>query len=310
MEYSRSLKDFLPSKKIQIILGIFIIAIAAYFLIPRIIAQIQNKKNPSVPLTNLALTNLKGDPTTRDSDGDGVADWREIAVGLDPYIKETNKGVPDGEAFETFKSSLGEEFFAEAEMNATDTDKISLTLSNDITQNIKSGGASSTSISEVTANEVLNYINSQKQNFTQFSVNDLEVVESTLATNQAYALAMQNLLRDDATTKNFASDIKSYLDGTGSEVVVKKHLASIAKTITAFKTTPVPNAATTLHLPILNSAQGIYQTIQLIDPNNKDETQRLGVSALLQDYAIQMSTAVGKLTLYFSVAQSNTSYIQ
>lgn len=306
MEPYRPYKNYLPSKTIWIVVGTIIIVGIGFILVPKIITYFQNRSvAPATDSAGLVII-PSGDPTTRDTDHDGVADWQEIAVGLDPNNPETIPGTPDAQKFETFKTTLGYDLFAQAEAEITDTDKLSLALSNDIAQ----GSGDSVSISNATAGEIFNYIQARKDKILVLSLKDIVVVEDSLQNNQLYKSNIETILKDDVVTKNFASHLTSYLDGTGSREAVERDLSYIEKTLALLKSTPVPNAATPLHLVMVNSVQGIYQTIQGIEDGVIDELVRLSVLALLQDYAISLSTSAGKLPLYFSVALDKNGYIQ
>lgn len=310
MEPISPYRNFLPGKKIQIAIGVIVLGVLAYFFIPRIITFLKNNKTDPASNKGLLVTALSGDPTTRDTDGDGVSDWQEIAVGLDPRKPETNPGTPDAQKFETFKSTLGYDLFTQAESNTTDTDKISLALSNEITHNLQNSTATEVSISNVTATELLNYIEARKSKITLLSLKDINVVENTLETNTAYSNKMNEILKDDVGTKNFASDLNAYIEGAGSQQAIDTNLSYIEKTLTALKTVPVPSGATTLHLEISNSVQGVYEIIKGIDVANSDEFVKLSTVTLLQDYIIRLATSAGKLPIYFSVALDEAGYVQ
>jgi len=80
--------------------------------------QTDIKKPVSKITTATSSTNiLKSDKYTKDSDGDGVSNWEEVLLGLNPNKKDSNgDGIPDGE--EVVKARKA---FAEKVNNASTT---------------------------------------------------------------------------------------------------------------------------------------------------------------------------------------------
>ncbi len=309
--YSGPYKNYLPGKKIRIVLGILVGLAVVYFGVLPLVAKIRKDGVPQAKPLSLNITLPSGDPTTRDSDGDTIPDWQEIAVGLDPHKKQTSPGVPDEEVFSTIKNKLGVEAFNQAASESTSTDRLSLTIANDIDQSaILNGTTIDKSISAASVHEILNYIESQKSSFLVYTSKDISVVENNLKNNGDYAARMNAILKDNPTTRSADVDIKNYALGTGSREKALAAAAIIQKSVIALKTTPVPSAAMEIHLAIMNALQGFYQTTQITDPTTEDEITRLGPLSLLQDYAIQFTKAVGQLTVYFSVALNKSGYIQ
>lgn len=309
--YTGIYKNYLPGKKIRVIILILTTVALIYFVVLPLIAKI--KKNGIPPAKPLALTITlpSGDPTTRDSDGDRIPDWQEIAVGLDPHNKQTTLGVSDDELFATIKNRLGADAFDQAAEESTSTDRLSLTIANDINQSAEVAGITiDKSLSAASVHEILNYIESQKSSFIIYTPKDISTIENNLKNNTDYAVHMNTILKDNATTKSVDSDIKNYALGTGSREKALAAAAIIQKSITTLKATPVPSSAVELHLAIMNSLQGFYQTTQIIDPATTDEITRLGPLSLLQDYAIQFTRSVGKLAVYFSISLNKSGYIQ
>lgn len=309
--YKTSYTKYLPGTSIRILLLLLIILSLVYFVVIPTIAKIKKDGVPPVKPLSFQTILPSGDPTTRDSDGDGIVDWQEIAIGLDPQKKETSAGTPDKQVYTLIKNKLGNDAFAQAINDSTTTDKLSLTIAHTINQSAATSGTTITeSLSEISVSEILNYIESQKSTHTIYTSQDLTIVEGSLKNNQVYAAAMQNLLKNNPANDTILLDIKSYASGTGSQQKIAPALAAMSTAITQMKTMSVPSAASTLHISILNALQGFYQATEAIDPTTPDEVVRLGSLSILQDYAIQLATNVGKLPIYFSVALNANSYIQ
>ncbi len=309
--YSNTYSKYLPGKKIRIVLLLLIIAIIAYFIVIPIVAKIKKDGLPPAKPLSFNIVLPSGDPTTRDSDNDGIVDWQEIAVGLNPNKAATSPGIADGQVFNALKNQLGTDAFNQAISESTITDQLSFTIAHSIEQAATVPGTTvSQSLSQASVNEILNYIDSQKKTYTVYTSDDLTIVEDSLKTNQSYAASMQTLLKDSAATDTLLADIRAYATGTGSgeKVLVAKTAMNTA--INKMKAMRVPSAASDLHLKILNSLQGFYQATDTVAPKNTDEVTRFGSLAILQDYAIQLATSVGKLPIYFSIALNTNSYIR
>lgn len=313
MEYNTpsSYKNYLPSKKIRIIIALLLIIGIGYFTIPLIIASL--KKNPAqtVPPTNLVVSTPSGDPTTRDTDGDGIPDWQEIAMGLDPKNPETKKGVPDMTTYQNIKDAVGNNTFDLEAGKVTDTDKVSLTIYDALASDSKkNNGVSVEATQAVTGQELYNYIAAQKKQITTFSQKDLVVVEGTIDSNKDYASKMKTLLADTPETKKYPTMINSYLDtdSTKTKPNIAPILAYFEKVIAAMRSIPVPASAVSTHLDVLNSVQGVYQVVKTYNPNETDPTSQVSAVSLVQDYLISLSKSLGMLSVYFSVALDKNGY--
>ncbi len=309
--YSNVYKNYLPGKKIKIVIALLIALALVYFVVLPLVEKIKKDGVPPAKPLSLTITLPSGDPTTRDTDGDGIPDWQEIAIGLDPRKKQTSPGVPDDQIFNTIKNKLGADAFDQAASESTSTDRLSLTIAHDIDESAQKFGTTiDQTISEVSTHEILNYIDSQKSSFVLYSSKDLSVIENNLKNNSEYASRMNIILKDNASSSSVDTDIRNYALGTGSRDKAMAAAAIIQQSIISLKATPVPSAAVTIHLAILNALQGFYQTTQAIDPTTQDEITRLGPLALLQDYTIQFTKAVGQLKVYLSVALNQNGYIK
>lgn len=306
-----SYKNYLPSKKIQLVIAILLGILAAYFLVPKLYTLIKEVSIPKVPTSNLSVTLPTGDPTTRDSDGDGVLDWQEIAVGLDPQNPVTKNGTPDMQTFETLKAQVGVALFANEEAQVTDTDKVSLTIYDTLAKDsIENNGIAIDTTQAVTGQELINYITAQRARIKTFSQKDLSVVQGTMENNEAYAKAMKPILADTPETKNAPKLIAAYLDGTADRSKILPFVNALKKKITPLQTVPVPSSAASIHLEILNAFQGIAQVLDEYDHTNTDPTSKISATSLVQDYLMIATRSNGLLSIYLSVALDSNGYAQ
>ncbi|MEI8223920.1 MAG: hypothetical protein WCG20_02235 [bacterium] len=313
MEYNTpsSYKNYLPSKKIRIIIGILIVIGLGYFTIPLIIKSVKREAIREVPPTNLVISTPTGDPTTRDTDSDGVPDWQEIAMGLDPNKPQTKDGVADMTTFQNIKNAVGNNTFDLEAGKVTDTDKVSLTIYDALASDSKkNNGVSVEAAQAVTGQELYNYIAAQKKQVAVYTTKDINVTEGTLESNKDYAAQMKVLLADTPETKKYPTTINTYLDSdsTKDKSAITPVLAYFEKTIVALKSTPVPSPAASTHLDILNAIQGVYQIVKTYNPTDTDPTSQVSAVSLVQDYLISLSKSLGMLSVYFSVSLDKNGY--
>lgn len=306
-----SYKNYLPSKKIRIVIGVLLFVACAYFLGPLIVKQIKKIKNPGDQIAQLNITIPTGDPTVRDTDGDGVLDWQEIAVGLDINSPETKPGVSDYATFQSLRQTIGPGVFEQELGQVTDTDKVSLTIYDALAkESIENGEASVVGATTVTAQELLNYMEAQRSTVTTYTPEQFDVVSNDFANNKKYAEAVRAIARETETTKNAPEKIRGYLDGTVSRSEIEPILKITSGQIQALRAMPVPRATLLNHVEMVNALQGVYQILNDYSGQTTDELKQLSTAALVQDYLIRATKSVGMFSIYISVALDEKGYIE
>lgn len=311
MEYNTpsSYKNYLPSKKMQIIIAVLIIIGIGYFAIPPILSVVKKTSIPKAANPGLTVSLPTGDPTTRDTDRDGIPDWQEIAIGLDPNKSETKAGVPDMTTFQSIKNTIGSNTFDLESSKVTDTDKVSLTIYDALEKDsTKNNGVSVSSAQTVTSQELYNYIQARKNTIPQFTQKDLVLVESTLESNKSYYEQIKTVLANSKETNNAPQQISTYIDNASTKESITPIISQLDKSIKRLKTTPVPIPAAQTHLELLNSMKGVYEILTTIDPTNSDEIYKLSNSSLVQDYLMIGTKSLGLLSVYFNVALNPNGY--
>lgn len=304
-----SYKNYLPSKKIQVIIGVLVIIGIGYFTIPALINYFKNKKIDAPVPTRLSIVLPAGDPTTRDSDGDGVLDWQEIAVGLDPQNPTTRDTTSDLEIFTTLKSKIGEGTFNLELENTEATDKISLTIYDSLSrESIAGGGISEMAVQSITAQELTNYIAAQQDKIKVYTASEVSIVESTQEANDTYAKTVQDVIKNTPQAEDLASTVTSYLDNEISKTSVEPYLSIINSVTSKLVTAEIPRNAAQIHLEILNALQAIYQLTSEYPEGTTDPLIQLGTTTLVQDALIRVSKSVGMLSIYLSVALNDADY--
>ena len=306
-----SYKNYLPSKNIRIVISVLLFIACAYFLGPLIVKQIKKIKNPGDQVAQVNIAIPIGDPTMRDTDGDGVLDWQEIAVGLDINSPETKPGVSDYATFQSLRQTIGPGLFEQELSQVTDTDKISLTIYDALAkESIENGDASVVGAQTVTAQELLNYMEAQRSTVTAYTPEQFEVVSNDFENNKKYATTVRAIAKENEITKNAPQKIRDYLDGIVSRSEIEPILKITNEQIQALIATPVPRATLLNHVEMVNALQGVYQILNDSSVQTTDELKQLSTTALVQDYLIRVTKSVGMFSIYLSVALDEKGYIE
>lgn len=291
-----------------VVILVIVIAFAGYYLVPVIARKLHHPKTQNAAKTPGIVTVPTGDPTTRDTDGDGVSDWQEILVGLDPRNPETRKGTPDAVTFQSIKDQVGVDAFNQAASQVTDTDKVALALYDGFSKNAENRGQSTgQDVSTVTQSEILNYISSKKSANKVYGAGDLTMTDNTSDSVKAYYSALKKT-SINIITQDFSTHLSNYLQGSeGRSVYFDKELATIRKTVSDSVSITVPTTAVANHLALVNGLYGILQTLDQYDPTTTDSLVQFGTMGLIQDYINQEVAANASITFYFSVALDSGS---
>ncbi len=298
-----SYKNFLPSKNFIKIIGVIAIITILIFTVPKIVTWVISGHSRNSSTSAVVITIPSGDPTTRDSDGDGIPDWEEIAVGLNPLSAETTPGIPDAVAFEKIKSAVGPVNFQTAADNATDSDKVGLALYSDLSQNaIATGSTSDASVVTITQSEITNYIKSAQAKNKTYSNTDLKI--TTDNNNASIKKYYQDLKKLDTPVldQNFITHTSSYINGKESkDPYISGVIASLDDMVKKLLITTVPSTAVPIHLDTINALYGIEQTLTNYDPTTNDGLTKFGTVALIEDYYRSAVIANANQIQYFSV---------
>lgn len=287
-------KNYLPSKKIGfLVLGI--IGIGLIITLPKIILQAkQSRVSPSAPTPT---TIVVGDPTTRDSDGDGIYDWQEIAIGLDPTISETVTGVADTISFENLTEQLSSTTRNLFE-NTPDSTKLSYTIYKNAT--LQSNGTSITD--EALANsfkqELTNYIVSLAPE-EKYTPTNLPRKPSTPEYDAEYLATTKTFPLIDLFSPTTQRLINDYLTTGANKPAITKKIQEIRSTLALFEKIPVPESIFEEQRGVFNALYAIATLLENYDPTSTDGAYLTGYNTLIQSYQmsiIKNTTAV--LTYY------------
>jgi hypothetical protein len=121
MRNFETIKKYLPSKKFILIICFIAVLLIGYLIVSSLIKKQKEKKElrqqTIEKLTGVTITDL----LSKDSDGDGVADWEEDLWGTDKYNKFTFNGILDSEYINRKKREINPDYeLANEDLTQTD----------------------------------------------------------------------------------------------------------------------------------------------------------------------------------------------
>jgi len=306
MDYNSpsSYKNYLPSKKMQVVIGVVILAVAAYFIIPPILHTLKKHPAPAGPTPVVTFGIPTGDPTTRDSTGQGIPDWELIAVGISP---SDPTALLD---FDKLRAKMSPTELSNLENQTTDTDKISLTAGDDLDNDASiEQGITGNDVDQATGTEILNYIASIQAKNTLYSMSDLTVVPSSYANATAYQAGIKKISFVTLTDTAVWQHIAGYIQGTEDASATDKILTRMKASIASMEALPVPEPIATNELTSINALSGFYQTLNAYDPSrSSDQAYQFGTIGALQNYIHDYILSEGTINIYLPIAINPSNY--
>jgi hypothetical protein len=262
----RPTKDFLPSKKILVLITVLIIIGLASIFIPKLITGFSRHATPAQQNT-LIVTAPVGNPLTRDSNGNGVPDWEEVAAGLDPY--EKNAVSPDS---------------LPATTDVSDSSKLSYTIFEDIVQQTnQSGNFDGPTISNASQQEFLNYFKSLAP-AEYYSTQNISVVQSTPAVDQTYKETITAIGGVELFNKTFQKDLTSFLNGGAFANSIKNKITQIETLLPKMAAVPIPSGIADDQIATFNALDGFDKVLQNYDITNTDPLYQFANETLIKMY--------------------------
>lgn len=281
--------SWLPSKKVGLTLLVLtvllIITAVLLHVVPILVARQKARKPlPANPAVQAFVD--------RDTDGDGVADWQEVLVYLDPEKTDTDgDGVDDKAQFEAIRNLAQDPREIDQRLEqASDEDKVALLISDRIGKAILAGKSESEIRSDV-ASVIQEYVQAA---LPSESVIELETTDATDLAIQQYFSAIDPYIQ---RTMEILQDSGQYITGTGIIVpeTFTRRILSLEEQLAVI---PVPKAMASLHRSWIGSLSayrsGLSNPIELREGNE------------LQTYAQAQIVA----TLGSRVADVVQSYVQ
>ena len=224
----------------------------------------------------LALGNEKvADLLSLDTDRDGVPDWKENLLSLDPYLPDTNgDGVPDSEEIERMfaEGEITEEEIALAE--ETQTAKFSQELFSTVTALSQTGSFDQNAVDALTDSVV-----TELQNPEVRKVYTLSEVKTISDNSKSAVQIYDNTLRAIFGKVEISQSVLEVLDEfvgdgeTENVEALKKLDPIISQTQMIIKEmveTNVPDGLATFHLDVVNGLQRMLENLSDIKMFDSD----------------------------------------
>lgn len=242
------LQKYMPSKKIQIIIVVLLGIMLLYAFKTPLISLFNRITNRATPLPTPALSTETNPELTAlsidvDTDGDGLADWQETLLGTDPTVPNSKSDVPD---------SVRQLVAISSNNLVTVEDKIALR----VYERVKSdpvGDNLSEAFQAATTKELLDLANSIDIQLTNYTYDDLDLIDDTFETRATYKNSIvafnKTLSVNEKTTQEIYEGIM-----TGKKTVgISTFQVSLKQHVTKLLSMPVPLKLADLHLTMINA---------------------------------------------------------
>lgn len=222
-------------------------------------------------------------PTERDTDGDGIKDWQEVALGLDPDAKETNQGISDATLYDVASQQSGPTSLEEFN-TATDTDKITYTIFDRIKQvATDSGSLDDAAISAVTSQEVQAYITALAP-ADRYSRGTVTIIPSSPKNDADYKNRVAAIGTVDWFDPKNHQVLMRYL-ATGEQAEIIRAQATRARDIAAqYARVPVPDAIADAQISVINALDHMATLVLGYDAASSDAVRVMSEQILVRMY--------------------------
>lgn len=250
------------------------------------------KKQPPLPDQTKV-----SDLTSKDSNGNGIADWEERLWGLDPAVLYTD-GKSNEQIIKEKKLALGIKDGSTGLQN--ETDAIAQKLFSITTALSQNDTIDDTTLQNI-ANELGSSVNVSAIS-NKYSLRNISTVPTSTASLTAYYTAFQKVLEKHTLSQNDTSlIIQAAETGDFSQLsqldAVGKEYEALAKDLTAIK---VPVGVAQYHLDIINSFAGVAGSFSYMQQMETNGTQALVGIAFYKVYTVRGQSALYDLDIYLT----------
>jgi hypothetical protein len=269
-------KKYLPSKKIQIVIGVLLLiaiifagrnAIVGFF--KRITTRQLAINVIPAPTTSQTRTELS---VEKDTDGDGILDWQETLIGTDPAIPNSKEDFPDDVI------NL---------INTPGTIETSDKLALAIYQRAKTEPVGNTIEEQVAAaatKEILDFADSIDKQLTTYGYDDLNIVDESSQARASYKIQITSLFKKITLTPETLE--KMYTAVLQNQAFDQKLFSAAINqaTITELIEMEVPIKLAEQHLIFTNAVTHMFEILQKATRSDadKDESVRYGFLLVFQ----------------------------
>ncbi len=282
--------QFLPSRKILILIAGIVIVVCGFFLYPHIVSLITDAFKKPIQTKKLPTISVVDNAFNTDTDGDGIPDWQETLFDLNPENSDTDgDGVVD-----TIPDEL--QSLSENSEIVTTTDKLALEIYNTIKQT-DSTAIDESQISRATAEAVLKTADTLDQSFARYTGRDLSIVIATTANRLSYKTKTASLLRD--TKIDEARLIKLTAEISKRTTPPDNYISKLSLTINRLLKTTVVHEIATEQLDLINALSVLAQIYK--QPLQTEQTTQYLELLVIKKNLNVINKSVQNIELYTSL---------
>ena len=282
--------QFLPSKKILMLIASIVIVVCGFFIYPHISNCITRIIKKAIPIYKQPTISRVNSAFDRDTDGDGIPDWQETLFDLNPAASDTDgDGVVD-----TIPDEL--QSLSENSEIVTTTDKLALEIYNTIKQT-DSAAIDESQISRATAEAVLKTADTLDRSFARYTQKDLSIVIATSASKLAYKTKITPLLRD--TKIDETRLIKLTAEISKRTTPPDSYISKLSLTINRLLKTTVVHEIATEQLDLINALSVLSQIYK--QPLQTEQTTQYLELLVIKKNLNVINKSVQNIELYNSL---------
>lgn len=236
-----------------------------------------------------------GSLVSKDTNGNGIADWEEKLWGLDPAVLYTN-GVSNKQIIEERKKALGINETKNAPLNETDLLAQQLFT---ITSALDTSGQSKDTLSAIGA-DLGNSVEIKPVTNT-YTINSIKTIQTTTDSLRNYYGAVTKVVSGyKSETSSIDILVSSLETGDFSRIDdIKKTAALYLDFSKKLQKIPVPIGIAEYHLSLMNGFAGMAKSFDyLLDIEDNGVNALAGIS-IYKNYAARVEDALTKLNDYF-----------
>jgi len=242
--------------------------------------------------------------TDTDTDNDGVADWEEKIVGLDPTKSDSDgDGVPDGESLARARAILRGETTNGTSAGTSDTslsktDILARELIGAYIQAKQFGDYDPALFQEIVSVSAQNQFDVV---LTKHTLESLRIVESTEATADTYVHEVRALL--EPLTKIPEYELETYgravtTQNTDDYATLADNARIYTHAADELLHVSVPRDATDTHLMLVNGLGAFAHALSLLSESTEDPAEAFSAIKLLLESEEQVRAAFAGISVY------------
>lgn len=240
--------------------------------------------------------------TDADTDGDGVADWEEKLLGLDPTNTDTDgDGISDGEALADARRILRGDTKTQEGISGeqlTKTDILARELIGAYIQAKQFGEYDAQLFNDIVAVSAKNQFEPMRPAYT---AQDITTIAPSTSTANTYVHTVREAL--DPLTKIPEYELETF--GRASRDNDDEAYATLFENATLYKNTaeqilkiPVPGDATETHLLLVNGLSMFARSLELLANSSTDPAQAFAAIKLFLESEEQVRAAFAGISVY------------